>query len=109
MTPGFAALARRWISAFGVVACLAAAMPMPTTAQPAANQSLAADTDRVSVLLRDGRNVDAIDLTKQIATAAPPSERQIIYQWAGWIAGSRWISTALKTFSQSPPPISEHS
>ena len=85
MTPGFAALARRWIGAFGVVACLAAAMPMPTTAQPAADQSITADIDRVSVLLRDGRNVDAVDLAKQIAAAAPPSERQFVYQWAGWI------------------------
>jgi len=80
-----AALVRRWISAISVLACLAAAMPAPTTAQPAANPSLVADVDRVSILIRDGRNLDAIALAKQIATAAPPSERQFIYQWAGWI------------------------
>jgi hypothetical protein len=85
MKPTLAALARRWISAFSVLTCLAAAMPAPTTAQPAANPSLVADVDRVSILIRDGRNLDAIDLAKQIATAAPPSERQFIYQWAGWI------------------------
>ena len=109
MTPGFAALARRWISAFGVVACLAAAMPMPTTAQPAANQSLAADTDRVSVLLRDGRNVDAIDLTKRIAAAAPPSERQIIYQWAGWICRITLDFHCTQDIFAIASPISEHS
>ena len=85
MTPGLAALARRWISAFGVLACLAAALPTPTTAQPAANPSLVADIDRVGVLIRDGRNLDAVDLAKQVAAAAPPSERQFIYQWAGWV------------------------
>ena len=63
----------------------AAAMPTPTTAQPAANQSLVADIDRVSALIRAGRNLDAVDLAKQVATAAPPSERQFIYQWAGWV------------------------
>ena len=75
MTSALAALTRRWISAFGVLAGLAAALPMPTTAQPAANPSLIADTNRVSVLIRDGRNVDAIDLARKIAAAAPPSER----------------------------------
>ena len=84
MKPTLAALARRWISAFGVVACLAA-LPTPTTAQPAAHPSLVADVDRVGALIRDGRNLDAVDLAKQIAAAAPPSERQFIYQWAGWI------------------------
>ena len=85
MTPGLAALARRWISAVGVLAGLAAAMPTPAMAQPAADPSLVADIDRVSVLIRAGRNLDAVDLAKQVAKAAPPSERQFIYQWAGWV------------------------
>ena len=54
-------------------------------AQPAANQSIIADIDRVGVLLRAGRNLDAVDLAKQVAAAAPPSERQFVYQWAGWV------------------------
>ncbi len=83
--PSLAALARVWIGGVIVVAGLAAALLTPTMAQPAANQSLAADVDRVGALIRDGRNLDAVDLAKKVAAAAPPSERQFIYQWAGWI------------------------
>ncbi|SEO02800.1 CHAT domain-containing protein [Rhodospirillales bacterium URHD0017] len=85
MTPVLAALARRWINAFGVLAGLAAAMPTPATAQPAAHPALVADVDRVGALIRDGRNLDAVGLAKQVAAAVSPSERQFIYQWAGWI------------------------
>src|SRR5688572_25000788 len=85
MTPELVALARRWISASCVLAGLAAAVPTPTTAQPAANPSLLADVDRVGVLIRDGRNLDAVDLARRVAAAALPSERQFIYQWAGWV------------------------
>ncbi len=85
MTAGLAALFRRWIGACCVLGGLAAAMPTPTTAQQAADQRLLADTDRISELIRDGRNIDAVDLTKQVAATAPPSERQFIYQWAAWI------------------------
>ncbi len=85
MTTALAALTRRWISSFGVLAGLAAVLPTPTTAQPTADQRIIADIDRVGVLLRAGRNLDAVDLAKQVAAAAPPSERQFIYQWAGWV------------------------
>ena len=85
MTPGLAALVRRCIGAFGVLAGLAATLPTQAAAQPAANQSLLADVERVGVLIRDGRNLDAADLAKRVAAAAPPSERQFIYQWAGWV------------------------
>ena len=85
MTFALTSFVRRWISAFGVLAGLAAAMPTPATAQPEAHSGLVADVDRVGALIRDGRNLDAIDLAKRLAAAAPPSERQFIYQWAGWI------------------------
>ena len=85
MTTALAALARRWIGACGVLAGLAAVLPTPTMAQPAADQRIIADIDRVIVLLRAGRNLDAVDLAKQVAAAAPPSERQFVYQWAGWV------------------------
>src|SRR5215203_6116453 len=85
MTPGLAALVRRCIGAFGVLAGLAATLPTQAAAQPAANQSLLADVERVGVLIRDGRNLDAAHLAKRVAAAAPPSERQFIYQWAGWV------------------------
>ena len=85
MTPGLAALVRRCIGAFGVLAGLAATLPTQAAAQPAASQSLLADVERVGVLIRDGRNLDAADLVKRVAAAAPPSERQFIYQWAGWV------------------------
>jgi hypothetical protein len=60
-------------------------MPTPTMAQPAADQRIIADIDRVIVLLRAGRNLDAVALAKQVAAAAPPAERQFVYQWAGWV------------------------
>ncbi|MBI2741827.1 MAG: CHAT domain-containing protein [Rhodospirillales bacterium] len=85
MMPSLAALARLWIGGVIVVAGLAATMPTSTMAQPAANRGLATDVDRVSALIRDGRNLDAVDLAKKVAAAAPPSERQFIYQWAGWV------------------------
>ncbi|MBY0318002.1 MAG: CHAT domain-containing protein [Reyranella sp.] len=85
MTAGLASLVRRWTGAFCVLAGLAAAMPTPTTAQQATHQSLLADTNRVSALIRDGRNLDAVDLAKRVAAIAPPSERHFIYQWAAWI------------------------
>jgi hypothetical protein len=85
MTSALAARARRWIGAFGVVAGLAAALPTSTAAQPAADQRIIADIDRVIVLLRAGRNLDAVDLAKHVAAAAPPSDRQFVYQWAGWV------------------------
>lgn len=79
------ARAGRWISAFGVLVGLAVATPTATTAQPSANPGVKADVDRVAALVRDGRNLDAIDLAKRTAATAPPAERQFIYQWAGWI------------------------
>ena len=64
-----AALVRRWISAISVLACLAAAMPAPTTAQPAANPSLVADVDRVSILVNrvDKRQTGASAIAKMEA------------------------------------------
>lgn len=84
MMSGLATLARRWIGAFGILAGLIASLPATATAQQS-DPGLLADTNRVSALIRDGRNLDAVDLTKRIASTAPPSERQNIYQWAGWV------------------------
>ena len=83
--PGLATRARRWIGAFGILAGFTATMPTPAMAQQAADQSIVVDMKRVGVLIRDGRNLDAVDLAKRLAAAAPPSERQSIYQWAGWV------------------------
>src|SRR4029079_3374132 len=80
MTPSLAARVRRWIGGFVVLAVLAATMPTSTPAQPAGNQSLVADVDRVGALMRDGRNLDAVDLAKKVAADVAPSERPSIYQ-----------------------------
>jgi len=85
MTIGLAARAGQWIGALGVVVGLAVSAPATTIAQHAADRSLPVDADHVSALIRDGRNLDAIELTKRVAAAAPPAERQLIYQWAGLI------------------------
>ncbi len=85
MTANPAARARQWLAACGALVGLAVAMPTATTAQPIADPTIEADVDRVSTLIRDGRNLDAVDLAKKVAAAAPPAERQSIYQWAGWV------------------------
>lgn len=82
--PALAAFARRWIGGFGILAGLVAGMPTPTLAQQAANQGFV-DPERIGLLIRDGRNLDAIDLAKRAAATAPPSGRQSIYELAGWV------------------------
>jgi hypothetical protein len=84
MTPGLAILARRWIGAFVVLAGLVASPSVPATAQQSAGQGIA-DTQRIGPLIREGRIVDAIELTKQLAANAPPSERQNVFEYAGWV------------------------
>ena len=84
MTSALAALAGRWIGGFASLACLASVISMPTAAQQTVNQNLA-DAERANLLVRDGRNLDAVDLAKRAAAAAPPSERQFVYEWAGWV------------------------
>src|SRR5215203_6681559 len=106
MTPGLAALVRRCIGAFGVLAGLAATLPTQAAAQPAANQSLLADVERVGGLIRDGRNLDAAHLAKRVAAAAPPAERQFIYQWAGWVCRVTVdIDCARDILATTLPPI----
>ena len=84
MTSALAALARRWIGGLVVLTGIVAGMPLPTTAQPAADQGFV-DPNRIGLLIRDGRNLDAIDLAKRAAETAPPSERQSVYELAGWV------------------------
>jgi len=84
MTPALAALARRWIGGVVVLACVAAVISTPTAAQQAVNPGLA-DAGRANLVIRDGRNLDAIELAKRVATAASPSERQFAYERAGWV------------------------
>lgn len=84
MTPALAALARRWIGGFVGLACLAGGMPTLTMAQQAANQGFV-DPERIGLLIRDGRHLDAIDLAKRAAATAPPSERQSVHELAGWV------------------------
>jgi hypothetical protein len=80
MTPGLAALAGRWISSLVLLAGLVAVMPTRTAAQQGF-----VNPERVSPLLRDGRNLDAIELVKRAAATASPSERQFVYELAGWV------------------------
>ena len=84
MTPALAALARRWIGGLVVLACLAAALSTPTAAQQTVNQG-PVDVERAGLLIRDGRNLDAVDLARRAAAAASPSERQAVYEWAAWV------------------------
>ncbi|MPZ34850.1 MAG: CHAT domain-containing protein [Rhodospirillales bacterium] len=84
MTSALAALARRWIGGFVVLAAVVAGMPTPTTAQQADSHGFV-DPERIGRLIRDGRNVDAIDLAKRAVAAAPPRERQFVYELAGWV------------------------
>jgi hypothetical protein len=109
MTPSLAARVRRWIGGFVVLAGLAATMPTSAPAQPAGNQSLVADVDRVGALMRDGRNLDAVDLAKKVAAAAPPSERQSIYQWAGWVCRVTLDVDCAQGLLEIALPMSMHS
>ena len=83
MTRGLADLTRRWVGALALLSGLLPVLAPPATAQPAAQTM--ADVERVGTLLREGRNLDAVDLARRIVAAAPPSERTNIYEWAGWV------------------------
>jgi CHAT domain len=78
MTPGLAILASRWIGALAVLVVAAMSQSAPVTAQTA-------DSQRIGNLLREGRNLDAMELAKQMAATASPPERQNIFEYAGWV------------------------
>ena len=78
MTRGLAILATRWLGTFMVLAGLAA------SPQQSAAQGLV-DAQRIGSLVREGRNLDAMELAKQLAASAPAAERQHAYEYAGWV------------------------
>jgi CHAT domain-containing protein len=102
-------VARRWIAASAILTSLLAAMPTQAVAQEERAQLLK-DAENVGLLIRAGRNLDAIDLVKRTAEAAPPSERQAIYQVAASVCMvtydvdcARDVLTAAFPFMESLP------
>ena len=84
---------------------LAAAMPTPTTAQPAAHPSLVADVDRVGVP-HSRRTQPRCHRPCQTDSRSRAALRAPVHLPMGRVdlPDHRWISTALKTSSKSPSP-----
>jgi hypothetical protein len=82
MTRALAILATRWLGALMVLAGLAAGLPSPATAQQSAGQDIV-DAQNIGRLIREGRNLDAMELAKQLAANAAPAERMHAYEYAG--------------------------
>jgi hypothetical protein len=87
MTTSLARSAQRFISALVLLAV--ALLPMLASAQDE-KQRIAQAIDQTALLVRTGRNLDAVDLLKRTVETAPPTEREAVYQAAGMICVILW-------------------
>jgi CHAT domain-containing protein len=71
---------RRWLGAAAIaLSLIATALPR---AEAQESQDTVVTAQQVSLLIHAGRNIDAIELAKQRAEAAPPAQRQDAYRLA---------------------------
>jgi hypothetical protein len=74
---------RRWLGAFTIaLSLILTELPWAEAQQP---QDTPVTAEEIGRLIRVGRNVDAIELAKQLAEAAPPAQRQDAYRLAAQV------------------------